>query len=70
MCWSSATTAGSIRTTRAGRTGNSSTREGPAIRSLTLAEVQRYDVGRLKPGTAYAASFPEQQPVTARAFRR
>jgi glycerophosphoryl diester phosphodiesterase len=35
--------------------------QGPAIRSLTLAEVKSYDVGRLKPGTAYAASFPEQQ---------
>ena len=37
--------------------------EGPAIRSLTLAEVQRYDVGRLKPGTSYAASLPEQRPA-------
>ena len=37
--------------------------EGPAIRSLTLAEVQRYDVGRLKPGTSYAKSFPAQQPA-------
>jgi glycerophosphoryl diester phosphodiesterase len=37
--------------------------EGPAIRSLTLAEVQRYDVGRLKPRTDYARSFPEQRPV-------
>jgi len=37
--------------------------EGPPIRSLTLAEVRRYDVGRLKPGTPYAASFPEQRPV-------
>jgi glycerophosphoryl diester phosphodiesterase len=35
--------------------------QGPAIRSLTLAELKRYDVGRLKPGTAYAASFPEQK---------
>jgi glycerophosphoryl diester phosphodiesterase len=35
-------------------------REGPAIRSLTLAEVQRYDVGRLKPSSTYAGSFPEQ----------
>jgi glycerophosphoryl diester phosphodiesterase len=35
--------------------------QGPAIRSLTLAELKRYDVGRLKPGTAYAANFPEQQ---------
>jgi len=35
--------------------------EGPAIRSLTLAQLQRYDVGRLKPGTVYAAAFPEQR---------
>ena len=34
---------------------------GPAIRSLTLAEVQRYDVGRLRPGSSYAANFPEQR---------
>jgi glycerophosphoryl diester phosphodiesterase len=37
--------------------------EGPAIRSLTLSEVQRYDVGRLTPGSSYAASLPAQQPV-------
>jgi glycerophosphoryl diester phosphodiesterase len=36
-------------------------RDGPAIRTLTLAEVQRYDVGRLKPGSTYAASFPGQK---------
>src|SRR5262249_48428646 len=35
--------------------------EGPAIHSLTLAELQRHDVGRLKPGTAYATAFPEQR---------
>lgn len=33
---------------------------GPAIRSLTFAELQQYDVGRLRPGTAYAQRFPEQ----------
>lgn len=38
-------------------------REGAPIRSLALAEVQQYDVGRLKPGTEYAKGFPEQQPV-------
>jgi glycerophosphoryl diester phosphodiesterase len=38
-------------------------REGLPIRSLAFAEVQRYDVGRLKPGTDYARSFPEQRPV-------
>jgi glycerophosphoryl diester phosphodiesterase len=36
-------------------------REGPAIRSLTFDELQRYDVGRIKPGTAYAERFREQQ---------
>src|SRR5262249_34017852 len=35
--------------------------EGAAIRSLTLTQLKRYDVGRLKPGTAYAAAFPEQR---------
>jgi glycerophosphoryl diester phosphodiesterase len=36
---------------------------GPAIHALTLDEVKRYDVGRLKPGTAYAARFAEQRPA-------
>ncbi len=35
--------------------------QGPAIRSLTFDELQRYDVGRLQPGTAYAARFPTQK---------
>jgi glycerophosphoryl diester phosphodiesterase len=30
------------------------------IFSLTFDELSRYDVGRLRPGTAYAARFPEQ----------
>jgi glycerophosphoryl diester phosphodiesterase len=36
---------------------------GPAVRALTLAELKRYDVGRIKPGTSYATSFPEQEPM-------
>jgi glycerophosphoryl diester phosphodiesterase len=36
---------------------------GPAIHDLTFAELQQYDVGRLKPGTDYAKLFPEQRPV-------
>lgn len=36
---------------------------GPAIAELSYAELQRYDVGRLKPGTEYAKTFPEQQAV-------
>lgn len=36
---------------------------GPALFQLTLAELRRYDVGRLKPGTPYAARFAQQDPV-------
>jgi glycerophosphoryl diester phosphodiesterase len=36
---------------------------GPAIHSLTWAELQTYDVGRLKPGTPYAANYPDQKPL-------
>lgn len=35
---------------------------GPVIWRTDFAELQRYDVGRLKPGTRYAALYPEQQP--------
>jgi glycerophosphoryl diester phosphodiesterase len=33
------------------------------IHSLTYAELQRYDVGRLRPGSDYARRFPQQQPL-------
>jgi len=36
---------------------------GPAIHSMTWAQLQAYDVGRLKPGTDYARQFPDQKPV-------
>ena len=36
--------------------------EGPAIRSLTLAELARYDVGRTDPASKYGQGFPAQQP--------
>ena len=35
----------------------------PTITSLTFAELQRYDVGRLRPGSEYAGRFPDQKPV-------
>jgi glycerophosphoryl diester phosphodiesterase len=35
----------------------------PTIHSLTYAELQSYDVGRLRPGSEYAARFPHQRPV-------
>lgn len=33
------------------------------IASLTYDELLRYDVGRIRPGSQYAARFPRQQPV-------
>jgi len=33
------------------------------IHSLTYAELQRYDVGRVRPGSDYARRFPHQQPL-------
>lgn len=36
---------------------------GPLIHQLAFDELRRYDVGRLKPGTRYAAQHPDQQPA-------
>jgi glycerophosphoryl diester phosphodiesterase len=36
---------------------------GPAIGELTFTQLQQYDVGRLRPGSDYARSFPDQRPV-------
>ncbi len=33
------------------------------IHTLTWAELQTFDVGRLKPGSRYAANHPDQQPI-------
>jgi glycerophosphoryl diester phosphodiesterase len=35
---------------------------GPTVWSLSFAELFRYDVGRLRPGSATAALYPEQRP--------
>jgi glycerophosphoryl diester phosphodiesterase len=35
---------------------------GPAIWSLSFAQLQRYDVGRLRPGSRTAGLFPDQRP--------
>jgi glycerophosphoryl diester phosphodiesterase len=37
--------------------------EGPAIAAIDYAELLRYDVGRIRPGSAYALRFPRQRPV-------
>lgn len=36
---------------------------GVPIQSLGLADLKRYDIGRLNPASKYAASFPEQKPA-------
>jgi len=36
---------------------------GPAIGTLSLPALRRYDVGRLDPSSAYAQGFPEQRPA-------
>ena len=38
------------------------TTSGPAIHALTFAELSRYDVGRLRPGSDYAALYNRQTP--------
>jgi len=35
---------------------------GPLIKSLTFAQLQAYDVGRIREGTPYATTFSTQQP--------
>ena len=35
---------------------------GPLLRDLTLAQLQHYDVGRLRPGTPYAEAYAGQVP--------
>ncbi len=42
--------------------------KGPAIHALTLAELERYDIGRLNPDSRYARQFPEQRPVDGQRF--
>ena len=51
--------------------------KGPLIKTLTLAQLQSYDVGRLNPDDAYGKTFPEQQardgqriPTLAAIFQR
>src|ERR687891_2818089 len=36
---------------------------GPLIKDVTFVELQRYDVGRIRPGSEYARRFPHQKPI-------
>jgi glycerophosphoryl diester phosphodiesterase len=46
-----------------GPDGHFLTAPAPVIRDLTLAELKRYDVGAIDPGTRYAKTFSEQKAV-------
>lgn len=46
-----------------GPDGQFLTTRGPLIWQTNFDELQRYDVGRLKPGTRYASLYPAQKPV-------
>lgn len=39
------------------------TAPAPTIYSLTFDELQKYDVGRIRPGSEYAKRFPHQKPL-------
>ncbi len=39
------------------------TQHGPAIHTLTYAELLQFDVGRLNPASPYGRRYPEQKPV-------
>ncbi len=41
---------------------------GPPIRSLSLAQLKLYDIGRLNPASRYAQQFPQQKPVDGERF--
>ena len=41
---------------------------GPPIRTLTLAELRRYYIGRINPTSQYARQFPNQQAVDGERF--
>jgi glycerophosphoryl diester phosphodiesterase len=41
---------------------------GPPIRSLTLAELKRYDIGRINPASSYSRMFPKQIAIDGERF--
>jgi len=42
--------------------------KGPPIRSITLEELSKYDIGRLNPASAYAKQFAQQAPADGQHF--
>jgi glycerophosphoryl diester phosphodiesterase len=46
-----------------GPDGNWISGPGPTIHSLSYEDLQRYDVGRIRPGSEYARRFPHQKAI-------
>ena len=44
------------------------TQKGPSIYSLTFAELQQYDIGRINPDSKYARQFPSQRAIDGLRF--
>lgn len=44
------------------------TTAGPTIQSLTLAELKRYDIGRVDPASRYGQQYPEQKAADGERF--
>jgi glycerophosphoryl diester phosphodiesterase len=44
--------------------------KGPAIHDLTWAELQRYDIGRINPASAYAKRYPDQVAADGTRYSR
>ncbi len=43
---------------------------GPLLKTMSFDGLRAYDVGRLKPGTSYAARHPRQSPADGQRIRR
>jgi len=46
-----------------GPDGNFLARPGPVIHEVDYSELERFDVGRIRPGSEYARAHPQQQPL-------
>jgi len=44
-------------------TGRFLSQPGPVICAVDYAELARYDVGRIRPGSSYERAYPQQQPL-------
>ena len=69
-CSSSRMSGGSIPISRAMPTASMSPPPGTPFVELPLPQVKSYDVGQIRPDSAYARQFPEQRAVAGHAAFR